>query len=173
MAAHGVEVTHDYALKDGAIPWPATLNILLGNRITEKGTGGRISLYSEYPFPWRIDRPPIDDFELEALHQLQQDHSRAFYRFEDLNGRPVLRYATADLRRSSCVSCHNTHPDSPKRDWATGDVRGVLEVILPLDVAAAEAQNGLQGTFSLIAIMTVVGLGTRLNLLSVTGEKQK
>jgi hypothetical protein len=29
----GVEITHDYFLQDGAIPLPATLSMMLGNRI--------------------------------------------------------------------------------------------------------------------------------------------
>ena len=33
-----------------------------------------------------------------------------------------------------CVTCHNQHPDSPKTDWKVGDVRGVVEVILPLNL---------------------------------------
>lgn len=30
---HGIEVTHDYREKEGAIPLPATLSMLLGNRL--------------------------------------------------------------------------------------------------------------------------------------------
>jgi len=29
-----------------------------------------------------------------------------------------------------CVACHNTHPESPKRDWKVGDVRGLQEVTI-------------------------------------------
>jgi PAS domain S-box-containing protein len=60
--------------------------------------------------------------------------------------------------RPSCVDCHNTHAASPKTDWKTGDVRGVLEVILPLDIAVAQTQRGLRGTFALMAVMAVLGL---------------
>ena len=60
--------------------------------------------------------------------------------------------------RPSCVNCHNTHPTSPKTDWKTGDVRGVLEVILPLDIAVAQTHQGLRGTFALMAVMSVLGL---------------
>src|SRR5262249_29582166 len=31
---------------------------------------------------------------------------------------------------AACVRCHNTHPDSPKRDWQVGDVRGIEEFII-------------------------------------------
>ena len=36
----------------------------------------------------------------------------------------------------ACVSCHNTHPESPKRDWSVGDVRGIQEVIVDQPIVA-------------------------------------
>jgi PAS domain S-box-containing protein len=30
--------------------------------------------------------------------------------------------------RPACVTCHNQHPDSPKKNWKIGDVRGIQEV---------------------------------------------
>ena len=36
----------------------------------------------------------------------------------------------------ACVACHNTHPDSPKRDWKVGDVRGIQEVTITQPIAA-------------------------------------
>ena len=35
--------------------------------------------------------------------------------------------------KRTCVECHNTHPQGPHKDWKEGDVRGVLEIIRPLD----------------------------------------
>ena len=35
-----------------------------------------------------------------------------------------------------CVSCHNTHPDSPKTDWKVGDVRGIQEISVVQPIAA-------------------------------------
>src|SRR5438874_1402755 len=49
-------------------------------------------------------------------------------RVEPVNGRQTVRVAVADRMAASCVQCHNQHPDSPKKDWKTGDLRGVLEV---------------------------------------------
>jgi adenylate cyclase len=74
----------------------------------------------------------------------------------------VLRYATARRMKESCVACHNTHPLSPKKDWQVGDVRGVLEIIRPLDVDQQKAQAGLRGTFILIA-----GFSTALLIFSM------
>ena len=166
----GVEVTHDYDAKEGAIPLPATLSLLLGSHIAAKGTGGQPRLYSDYPFPWRQNSSPQDDFERQALQYLRQHPDQAFTRFEDFQGRPSLRYAKADLMRASCVSCHNTHPDSPKTTWQEGDVRGVLEVILPLDAAVAQTHANLRGTFYLMVTMTVFGL---LGLMLVIGAVRR
>ena len=35
-----------------------------------------------------------------------------------------------------CVSCHNSHPESPKKDWKVGDVRGIQEVTIAQPIAA-------------------------------------
>ena len=141
VRGHGIEVTHDYAKREGAIPLPATLSMELGKRIGERGSGMQVRLYSDYPFPWRKDGGPRDDFEREALRQLRQHPDRPYSRFEDFQGRWSLRYATADRMRPSCISCHNTRPDSPKTDWKQGDVRGVLEVVRPMDLVRAQTDR--------------------------------
>jgi adenylate cyclase len=155
----GIEVTHDHTTKEGAIPLPVTLTMLLGKRIGAHESGAQTRLYSPYPFPWRQEEGGLQDaFSQEAWSYLQQNPDKPFYRFEDFKGLRSLRYATADLMRPSCVNCHNMHPASPKIDWKTGDVRGVLEVILPLDRAVAQTYVGLEGTFILMAVMSVLGL---------------
>ena len=80
--------------------------------------------------------------------------------------RDVLRYATADLMRPACVDCHNTHPDSPKVDWKVGDVRGVLEVITPLDVPLEATRSGLVDTAVLMSILAGIGVAAFGLLLS-------
>ena len=165
---HGIEVTHDYANREGAIPLPATLSLTLGEHIGQKGSGIQVRLYSPYPFPWRQQTGGLQDgFADAAWSSLQQHPGQVFYRFEDFQGRRALRYATADLMRPECVHCHNTHPDTPRKDWQTGDMRGVLEVILPVDQLGAETRAELHGTFTLIAGMSLLGL---LGLALVIGR---
>lgn len=157
---HGVEVTHDYTNKEGAIPLPATLSLILGEHIGQKGSGVQVRLYSPYPFPWRQQTGGglQDGFAEMAWASLQQHPDQAFYGFESFKGRRVLRYATADLMSSECVQCHNSHPDTPKKDWQTGDMRGVLEIILPVDQIDAEISTELHGTFALIGGLSLLGL---------------
>jgi twitching motility protein PilJ len=74
-----------------------------------------------------------------------------------------MRYAVADLMQDTCVACHNTHPQSPKTDWKEGDVRGVMEVIVPVDQAAASLQASTMqvagltgGAMAILAALLVV-----------------
>src|SRR5499427_2671762 len=158
---HGIGVTHDYGTHTGAIPLPVTLTMLLGERISAHEAGAQVRLYSPYPFPTRRAEGGLRDaFGQAAWDALQRNSSAAFHRVEEVQGRPALRYATADLMRPGCVNCHNTHPESPKTGWQTGDVRGVLEIIFPLDTAVAQTRGGLRGTFALMAVMSVVGLSS-------------
>ncbi len=157
--ARGVEVTHDYLTKEGAIPLPATFSMLLGKRVGERGDGSSTRLYSEFPFPWRkAEGGPKDDFEREALQYLKQNPTKAYYRIGTFQGRESLRYARADVMRFACIKCHNTHPSSPKTDWKVGDVRGILEVVRPLDVAFIQSKANLRETAALLGVIGISGL---------------
>ncbi len=155
---HGTPVRWDYDKEEGAIPLPATLSMEIGNRLGAEQQGGRARLFSDYPFPWRKDSATLDRFETEALQRLRERPDKPFYRFETVGGERVLRYATADLMRESCVDCHNTTPQSPKIDWKVGDVRGVLEVIHPLENVQVLADQRTRGSILLLATMTAGGI---------------
>ena len=156
----GVDIRHDYESHDGAIPLPATLSIKLGEQIGALGTGLEASLYSPYPFPWRSSEGGLrDDFREVAWEQLNEDPSSPFYRFEDYKGKSSIRYATADRLRPECVDCHNTHPQTPRIGWKANDVRGVLEVVLPLDAIREEMNAGLRNSMGLLGIAALLGVG--------------
>ncbi|HEX7896492.1 MAG TPA: protein kinase [Planctomycetota bacterium] len=124
-----LQVTHDYAGKKNAIPLPATMSVELADRISKKGDGLRIRLYSDNPFPWRRESGgPKDDFQRAALVRLRADPENPYYRLEGGS----LRYATASRMDKRCLDCHNKMQESPKRDWKEGDVVGVYEVSLPV-----------------------------------------
>ncbi len=161
LRGRGIEATHDYAQREHAIPLPATLSIILGERIGENTSGAKVRLYSAFPFPWRAaDNETIfqDPFSRDAWEYLVLHPESAFVRFEDVDGRRVLRYAKADRMRPDCVDCHNSHPASPRRDWKTGDVRGVLEVKLPLTTAVEAANNAMRSVVILVSMVGGLGL---------------
>ena len=154
--SHGVEVSDLHGEREKSIPLPATLFMEIGEAVAVKRPGARILLLSDYPFPTRKDRPPLDQFEREALQALRTSPDQPFYRFEDYEGRPSLRYAVADRMNASCVACHNSRPDSPKRDWREGDVRGLVEIVRPLDQAVASARAAESGTFKVLTVLALV-----------------
>ena len=159
QSVDGITVTHNYPIKEGAIPLPSTYALELGWRISAKGDGMLVRLYSDYPFPWRkAEGGPKDEFQREALRYLKQRPNQQFSRLEKNNGHLSLRYAQASIMQSSCVACHNTHPNSPKRNWEVGDVRGVWEVVQPLDGFIAQTQAGLRGTSVMLGGISVLGL---------------
>jgi serine/threonine protein kinase len=162
-----VPVTHDYLTRPGAIPLPATLTKRLGQEVTAHSASGmQVRLYSDFPFRFRPDGGPHDDFEREALAQLRANPDEPVHRFEtDADGRPVLRYAAARRMQEACVRCHNGNPDSTKRDWKVGDVRGALEIIRPLGRDAERTRAGLRGTTLLVA--GVSGSLVALSVLAV------
>ncbi len=152
---HDVEIVHDYESRPGAIPLPATLSMKVGKSIGAEGTALPSRLYSPFPFPWRTDGGLRDDFGAAAWQALSDAPDDVFSRVEEVDGRLSLRYATADVMEGSCVGCHNSHAASVKTDWRTGDVRGVLEVIVPLDTAAERNQANLQRS-----VILFLGLGS-------------
>ncbi len=158
----GIAVSHDIKNNPLAIPLPATLSMLLGSRITAEGAGS-VRLFSPFPFPWRQQEGGLkDDFDRNAWQFfLSQTESSPFYKFTQSNGQPILRYAMADRMRHSCVHCHNSHPDTPKKSWKVGDVRGILEVSLPISAANEAARDSLQGAYVLslsLIVLFVTGL---------------
>jgi serine/threonine protein kinase len=145
----------DYREEPGAIPIPATFTIDLGQHLAKQSESGvQVRLYSDYPFKTRKDGGPRDEFEREALQQLRDQPDRPYYRFEEFQNKPVLRYATARRMGATCLRCHNHHPDSMRTDWQEGDVRGVLEIIRPLEHDMTRTQEGLRGTFLLMAAVS-------------------
>jgi adenylate cyclase len=146
------QVVHNYASVPGAIPIPATLSLELGKVIGE--TQGNISyrFVSDYPF---AGRPPheLDSFEQSALAKLRQDPTQELTEvsWSQLEGR--VRLVAPVLMSATCVSCHNSHPDSPKHDWRVGDVRGLQEVTVNQPIAA-----NLLSFRSLIIYFCTIGL---------------
>lgn len=145
-----VGTTEEYEVGEKPALFPASFTIEAGRRLGCTKFGLHVQLYSDYPFPWREDGGPKDKFQSDAIAALEDNPDKPYFRFTELRGEPVLRYATARVMTRSCVECHNEHPDTPKDDWIEGDVRGVLEVVRPLNGDESRTADGLRGAFLLI-----------------------
>jgi methyl-accepting chemotaxis protein len=165
--AHRLDVSADYAGKADAIPLPATMVHELNDAVTRK-EGYTVRLYSRFPFPRRQNTATRDAFEEEALTFLEKNPTAEFWRQEDYNGTAAVRYVRADVLVSqTCVSCHNTHPESPKRDWQLGDVRGGFELVIPVEQPLAAARAGARN----VAVAIGFGLVLLLGALAVLAQR--
>jgi hypothetical protein len=161
-SAMKVSFSHDAA---DTIPLPATMIHELSEALGKGSSGTSLKLYSAYPFPNRAGRR-IDAFASDALTVFEKNPEAVFVRSESLEGKSVVRVAVADrMANDACVTCHNTHPDSPKKDWKLNDVRGALEVVVPIDGQLA-ATTGMMGTIAMVSLVAgIAGVGLLIWLM--------
>ncbi len=140
---------------------PATFLHDVGEQLAQTSkTGVKVRQYSDEPFPWRTDSRPRDEFEREALQRLRASKGQeTVHEFTEIDGQRVVRYAQARIMKRTCVECHNTHPQSPRRDWQEGDVRGVLVITRPLDKDETRVGAALRLALLLSAVVSGLLLG--------------
>lgn len=148
-----VTVTQHYRETSHAVPLPATLTIQLAEEIGRKSEGFSARLYSDYPFPWRAETSQQDEFEKRAIQRLYDNPDEPYYEFEKSPNGGRLRYAAADIMQPACVACHNSNPQSPKRDWEVGDLVGVLEITMPMRVSL----KTITDTYDYLILFFIIG----------------
>jgi hypothetical protein len=168
-------VTHQYASMNNALPLPASLIIDVGQRISKTESGMQVRLYSNHP--WRKTGGPHEAFEQQVLDVLSQkaqdgESKLTYHAFTELEGRPVLRYAKAQLMKLSCVKCHNGDTASPKRDWREGDLVGVLAITRPLERDIARTRSGLRVAFLLMGVIAALPVAFGVGLLWRARQKK-
>ena len=135
QAKERVTTAHNFREIPGAIPIPATMSLEIGRLSAAQGANFRYRFISDYPFEGR-EAHRLDAFERDAIERLRADPRQ---RIQDVSGSifdRTVRVATPIVMGAPCVSCHNAHPLSPKRDWKVGDVRGIQEVIVGQPIEA-------------------------------------
>jgi adenylate cyclase len=134
-AKQPVSATHNYHDVDGGIPIPATLSIELGKRISAQDGTVKYAFLSDLPFKGR-EPHVLDGFETTALAKLRADPKASAI---DVTGSVFdrrVRVATPVVMGEVCVACHNRHPDSPRKGWKVGDVRGIQEISVAQPIEA-------------------------------------
>ncbi|QKJ87149.1 EAL domain-containing protein [Paramixta manurensis] len=124
-----IPVSANYHQQPGAIPVPTTFILDVTKAISNENQ--QVALVSPYPWPMRHTRR-LDNYQQQAWDYLTQHPNGRFIQRQKVDGREWLHVAIADRMEQSCVDCHNHSPQSPKRDWKLGDVRGIIEVSTPL-----------------------------------------
>jgi methyl-accepting chemotaxis protein len=170
----------DHKKEGGIIPLPATMIHDLSEELSTQDQGIRLALYSPYPFPNRASRA-LDAFQTEAVEFVTKNPKETFVRTVEMDGGTFVRVAQADLMAAqACVTCHNSHPDSPKTDWRLNDVRGVLEVVTPINAELVRNQSmmthvewglaGVYGGLGVLLAMLLIRLGQRMRTLQRAAE---
>jgi len=166
LRAHpDISVQAKYHGKKYAIPNPATFAIELGTAVSDPKNGLILHTFSNHPFASRRENSgPQDSFQTAALDNLNSKN-RVFERVEMIGEVNVLRHAEAIFMEQSCVDCHNYHPDSPKKNWKVGDMRGAIDISIPLS-----GDKGLTETikyaYIMFMIFSIIGLIFMLVTLS-------
>lgn len=150
-----LNVNFDHRENGTTVPLPATLVHDLGGMFTDK-TDASIEMYSNFPFPNREDRV-LDRFQQDALAYILKNPTQSFSREDIVDGKKVYRTAFGDpLSAPSCVGCHNSRADTPKNDWELGDIRGAIEVQIPLQLFTISTKNFLMIVLPFIVLNLIL-----------------
>jgi methyl-accepting chemotaxis protein len=158
LAESSLKPSFNHKTEPKGVPLPATMIHDLSELLAEKGT--TLKLYSPFPFPNRQARG-LDDFGTNAWKALENNPDQPFVESFLRDGETWIRVGIADTMASEvCVGCHNSHPQTPKNDWKLNDLRGVLEVSIPISEQLAHGRTmsyqivgGILVTLMLILIL--------------------
>jgi len=85
---------------------------------------------------WPINRHngPKTEAEIAGLNFVAENKGQNYYTEEELGGTRYFTAVYADTAVAPvCVSCHNKHKDSPRRDFKLGDVMGAVVIRIPVE----------------------------------------
>ena len=115
----------DYAEKEGTLPLPATLVKALGASVAKEYPGTEVRLMSNHPFPNRAAESSSTLPGTGRWPRSRKTRRLPCTASRTSNGRLSMRYAVADVHEGRLRRPATTgHPQSPKKDWKVGDVRG-------------------------------------------------
>ncbi|ODS32100.1 MAG: two-component sensor kinase [Candidatus Scalindua rubra] len=124
---------------------------------------------------YRNPKNKPDKFEEEALLEFGKDGNLSEYKGVDkINGQKVLRYLIPLYIEEACLKCHSAketipnfireeYPEDKATDYAFGDLRGAISVVVPIDRAEAE----IKGNLIHMTIVTTVGLTFLVTFIAI------
>lgn len=90
------------------------------------------SLQSQWPV--NPQNAPRTEVEKTGLKFVADNKGKNYYAEEELGGKKYFTAVYPDIGVAPvCVSCHNEHKDSPRKDFKLGDVMGGVVIRIPLD----------------------------------------
>lgn len=118
--------------QDNALPLPAQFLQQSGRLVAESGRSIRYRLIGLSPIYQR--NAPATDFERKALETLIRQPDQPVTGRVTSGKKQYFQAIYPDRAVSgACISCHNSHPLSPKRDFKMNDVMGGIAITIPLE----------------------------------------
>jgi Protein of unknown function (DUF3365) len=117
--------------EDRTLPLPSQM-LRMGARLASDKGRFRYALISL----WAINKANAakSPFEKEGLEAVGADPTKPYRKYESVAGRRYFMAVYPDRAVvPACVTCHNEHKESPRRDFKLGDVMGGLVITLPLE----------------------------------------
>ncbi len=114
-----------------ALPLPAQI-FRMGAALAAKQTDSfSYALLSKWPI--NEENAPSSEVERNGLDSVAENPTKPFYGKETIGDVEYFTAVYADIAvSSSCVTCHNGHPDSPRTDFKQGDVMGGVVIRIPM-----------------------------------------
>lgn len=132
MQEKGVVAAAEHWEQENALPLPAQFLQQSGRLAAESGSGIRYRLIGFSPIYQR--NAPATEFERKALDVLRRQPERPVTGVVSSGKKQYFQAIYADRAVSSaCVTCHNSHPLSPKQDFKLSDVMGGIAITIPLE----------------------------------------
>jgi hypothetical protein len=113
------------------LPLPAQMILDGGRLVAEKRLGFKYRLASLTPiYVWNA---PATDFERKGLEAVAGNPDKPFTGFVRIGRDRFFQAIYADRAVSqACVQCHNSHMNSPKKDFKLNDVMGGIVITIPV-----------------------------------------
>ncbi len=127
-----VIVADEHFMDKKALPLPAQMFRFGAETVSEKTKLFSYSLLSLWPV--NKQNAPRTEVERKGLNFVAENKGKNFYSDETLGGKKYFTAVYPDPASSpACVSCHNGHDDSPRKDFKLGDVMGGVVIRIALD----------------------------------------
>jgi hypothetical protein len=126
----GIKVDGEWRTHKKTLPLPVQF-VIESSNMSSTFTGLRYRLISLWPI--NPKNRPHDQIDKHSLAAVVERPEQSVTRTIKIDNQPFFHAIYADVAVSqSCVACHNTHPNSPKKDFQVGEVMGGLVIEFPL-----------------------------------------
>jgi len=128
----GTRAAEDWRAKKDVLPLPAQFLIESSELASTTGSKIRYRLISLWPI--NPNNAPESSAEKRGMELLREHPERSVTGNVKRGEQSYFQAIYADRAVSqTCVTCHNNHPNSPKKDFSMHDVMGGLVIEIPLE----------------------------------------